>query len=179
MTTGGAETSKTLFSAITAGTLNGGVSMGSEESLETRANRQGRKDLAGLLEQQQQQQQQQQKQRSQSPQKGQIKGKDVTSKGIAGGGAEPPRPLSPPLSPPLHPLLIGKTKLNPLGSDHVTGKPDNVGSKPEKPKVSKETRNMVHNLLSGNQNVHYYDPNLRFLAEQKSKASNFNQYKTI
>ena len=166
-----------MFSAITAGSLNGGVSIGTEESLETRANRQGRKDLAGLLDQQQQQQQQQQR-RSQSPKKGQSKGKDVTTKGIAGGGAGPPRPLSPP-TPPIHPLLLGKTKLNPLGSDHITGKPENVGSKPEKPKVSKETRNMVHNLLSGNQNVHYYDPNLRFLAEQKAKTSNFNQYKTV
>ena len=172
ITTGGAETSKTLFSAIATGTLNGGgVSIGAEESLETRANRQGRKDLAGVLEQQQQR-------RSQSPNKVPAKGKDVIAKGIAGGGAGPPRPLSPPLSPPLHPLLMGKTKLNPLGSDHITGKPDNVGSKPEKPKVSKETRNMVHNLLSGNQNVHYYDPNLRFLAEQKAKAS-FDQYKTV
>ena len=161
-----------MFSAITAGSLNGGVSIGTEESLETRANRQGRKDLAGLLDQQQQR-------RSQSPKKGQNKGKDVTTKGIAGGGAGPPRPLSPTPTPPIHPLLLGKTKLNPLGSDHITGKPENVGSKPEKPKVSKETRNMVHNLLSGNQNVHYYDPNLRFLAEQKAKTSNFNQYKTV
>ena len=76
-----------------------------------------------------------------------------------------------------------KSKFSPLGSEqsHVTGKPDGSGSKPEKPFVTKETLSLVRNLLSGsNQNVHLYDPNLRFLAEQKSKvASNFNQYKTI
>lgn len=76
-----------------------------------------------------------------------------------------------------------KSKFSPLGSEesHATGKPDGSGSKPEKPYVTKETLSLVRNLLSGsNNNVHLYDPNLRFLAEQKSKiASNFNQYKTI
>ena len=76
-----------------------------------------------------------------------------------------------------------KSKLSPLGSaeSHATGKPDGSGSKPEKPYVTKETLSLVRNLLSGsNDNVHLYDPNLRFLKEKKSIiTSNFNQYKTI
>ena len=76
-----------------------------------------------------------------------------------------------------------KSKFSPLGSEESqkTGRPDGCGSKPEKPYVTKETLSLVRNLLSGaNDNVHLYDPNLRFLAEQKSKiAANFNQYKTI
>ena len=51
-----------------------------------------------------------------------------------------------------------------------------------KPKgVSRETVKLVQSVLNGNANVHFYDPNLKFLADQKqAKQQQLQaQYKTV